>query len=207
MNIEFQTNLRPPLSTIYGPSDYWDFRNQLEAIDVLLNSTDVEINLLQKRVTAQATSHQIDYLRMELRVMILLHLTNDSVRDLAFKLADSGLFRWFIGVNSLSKLKPPSKSSIHRAEHNWAKEEISGAILQMNRMVSNPCKSEEILCNESSLDFSEVYADSTCIKANIHHPVDWLLFRDAIKTIMNSIKLIRSQGLLRRMKEPENLVM
>ena len=31
---------------------------------------------------------------------------------------------------------------------------------------------------ETPLDFSEVYADSTCIKANIHHPVDWLLFRD-----------------------------
>lgn len=206
MNISFQTNLRPPLSTIYGPSDYWEFRNQLESIDVLLNTTDIESKLLSKKVTKRTTPRQILYMRMELRTMILLHLTNDSFRNLAFKLADSDLFRWFIGVNHLSNLKPPSKSSIQRAEHRWSIKEISEVILQFNQVLTTDSKSEELLRSEFPLDFSEVYADSTCIKANIHHPVDWLLFRDAVKTIMGSIKLIRSHGIIHRMKCPDSFI-
>ncbi len=206
MNISFQTTLRPPISTIYGPSDYWDFRNQIEAIDYLLNTTDIEATLLQKKATNETTPNQIEYMRMELRVMILLNITNSSLRDLAFKLADSELFRWFIGVNPLSKLKAPSKSSISRAEHRWSKEEISEVILQLNSTVFNPLKSKEILNSNSPLDLNDVYADSTCIESNIHHPVDWLLFRDAVKTIMNSINLIRFQGILKRMKEPDSFI-
>ncbi len=206
MNISFQTTLRPPISTIYGPADYWNFRKQLETIDSLLNTTGLEVNLLQKKVTDKTTPNKIDYLRMELRVMILLHLTNSSGRVLAYKLADSELFRWFIGVNPSSKLKPPSKSSINRAERRWSKEEISEVILQLNKKVFAPSKSKELLCSNSPLDCNDVYADSTCIKANIHHPVDWLLFRDAVKTIMNSIKLIRSQGIFNRMKEPDSFI-
>ncbi len=206
MNISFQTTLRTPISTIYGPADYWDFRKQLETIDSLLNTTDIEATLLQKKATKETTPNQIEYMRMELRVVILLNITNSSLRDLAFKLADSDLFRWFIGVNPLSKLKAPSKSSISRAEHRWSKEEISEVILQLNSKVFTPSKSKEILCSNSPLDLNDVYADSTCIKADIHHPVDWLLFRDAVKTIMNSIKLIRFQGICNRMKEPDSFV-
>ncbi len=206
MNIIFQTNLRPPVSTIYGPSNYWDFRKQLETIDSLLNTTNLEANLLQKRITDKTTTRQIAYIRMELRVMILQNLTNEKLRSLAFKLADSELFRWFIGVNPLSRLKPPSKSSINRAEHRWSKEEISEIIHQLNRKISTPSKSEELLNSDTPLDFNNVYADSTCIKANIHHPVDWLLFRDAVKTIMGSIKLIRSHGICHRMKKPDNFI-
>lgn len=206
MNISFQTNLRPPVSTIYGPADYRDFRKQLETIDTLLNTTGIEARLIAKKTTENSTPLQIEHAHMELRVVILLNLTNEPYRKLAFQLADSDLYRWFIGINDFSKLKPPSKSVIQRAEHKWDKEEISEIILHLNRMVSDPDKSEEILCSASPLDYSEVYADSTCIKANIHHPVDWLLFRDAVKTIMGSIKLIRSEGILNRMKDPGNFV-
>lgn len=206
MNIHYQTNLRPPVSTIYGPSDYWEFRTQIEGIDTLLNSTSLEANLLQTKVTEQTRPIQIEYLRMELRTMILLHLTNDSARKLAFKLADSELFRWFIGINELSKLRPPSKSSINRAERRWSKEEIAEIIIQLNKEFSNPFQSKELLCSDSPLENENVYADTTCVKANIHHPVDWLLFRDATKTIMNRIKLIRLQGICHRMKAPETFI-
>ena len=206
MNINFQTNLRPPVSTIYGPADYRDFRKQLEAIDTLLDTTGMEDRLIANKITKKSTQYQIEYIHMELRVIILLNLTNESYRKLAFQLADSYLYRWFIGINEFSQLKPPSKSSIQRAEHKWDKEEISEIILHLNRKIFDPGKSEEILYSDSPLDYSKVYADSTCIKANIHHPVDWLLFRDAVKTIIGGIKLIRSQGILNRMKEPDDFV-
>ncbi len=125
MNISFQTNLRPPVSTIYGPADYHDFRKQLETIDTLLNTTGIEARLIGEKTTENSTPLQIEYVCMELRVVILLNLTNEPYRKLAFQLADSELYRWFIGINDYSKLKPPSKSSIQRAEHKWNKEEIS----------------------------------------------------------------------------------
>ncbi len=47
-----------------------------------------------------------------------------------------------------------------------------------------------------------VWIDSTCIKANIHFPVDWVLLRDAVRTLVKAILVIRKHGLKIRMLEP-----
>jgi hypothetical protein len=52
----------------------------------------------------------------------------------------------------------------------------------------------------------QVFADCTCVKANIHYPVDWVLLRDATRTLMAAIKLIRGQGLKHRMPEPSSFL-
>ncbi len=41
------------------------------------------------------------------------------------------------------------------------------------------------------------------MKANIHFPVDWVLLRDAVRTLMKATKLIRKAGLRQRMAAPE----
>ncbi len=48
--------------------------------------------------------------------------------------------------------------------------------------------------------------DSTCIKANIHFPVDWVLLRDAARSLLLAIKTIRAKGLKHRMIEPHLLM-
>jgi hypothetical protein len=48
--------------------------------------------------------------------------------------------------------------------------------------------------------------DSTCVKANIHFPVDWVLLRDATRSLLRAIKTIRKQGLKHRMPSPESLL-
>jgi len=48
--------------------------------------------------------------------------------------------------------------------------------------------------------------DSTCIKANIHFPVDWVLLRDASRSLLSAIQTIRAQGLKHRMIEPSALL-
>ena len=50
------------------------------------------------------------------------------------------------------------------------------------------------------------FLDSTCLKANIHYPVDWVLLRDATRTLMKAVRLIRDQGLKHRMEEPESFL-
>ena len=206
-NIAYQQQFRPELSTIYGPSDYRDFRNQLEQIDHLLVSTGIEERFLLKALKdGDNFDKKIPFLRKALRVQILLHLTNENYRSLAFRLADSELFRWFIGVTIYSNQKPPAKSSIQRFEHIWPKEDIESFIHELIASVCDGAQSEELLFTETPLEIKDVYADSTCIKANIHYPVDWLLFRDAIRTVIGSIKLIRSQGLRHRMKSPDDFM-
>jgi hypothetical protein len=53
------------------------------------------------------------------------------------------------------------------------------------------------------LDLSTMFLDTTCVKANIHFPVDWVLLRDGVKSLMQSVELIRTRGLRSRMCEPQ----
>ena len=59
---------------------------------------------------------------------------------------------------------------------------------------------------EDELDFSRHWVDSTCIKADIHFPVDWVLLRDAARSLIRSIEVIRSNGLKHRIGNPQDFV-
>ncbi len=56
---------------------------------------------------------------------------------------------------------------------------------------------------EEALDLETQFPDSTCIPLNIHYPTDWVLLRDAVRTLMKATRLIRKRGLKVRMKGPE----
>jgi len=51
------------------------------------------------------------------------------------------------------------------------------------------------------VDLMDVFFDSTCLKANIHFPVDWVLLRDATRTLMKATVIIRREGLKQRMPQ------
>jgi len=206
MNIAFQLELRPPIFTVYGPVDYRDFRSQLEQIDNLLIQSRVEDRLILKLIDPKrANPVKLQFLQTALRCQILLHLTNLSYRELAYHLADSELFRWFINVNTLTGAKTPSKSTLQRMEHICSPLNIADIIHDLNRSVSSAENAQKLLHDDTPVIIEDLFADSTCIKANIHYPVDWLLFRDAENTLLGSIKLIRKQGLLNRMPDPQDL--
>lgn len=67
-------------------------------------------------------------------------------------------------------------------------------------------KKSESIGLEEPIDFTKMFTDSTCIKANIHFPVDWVLLRDAARSVLLAIKTIRGQGLKHRMVEPSQLL-
>jgi hypothetical protein len=62
---------------------------------------------------------------------------------------------------------------------------------------------KQVLDLEAPLDLSTMFMDTTCVKANIHFPVDWVLLRDGVKSLMQSVDLIRTHGLKSRMCEPQ----
>ena len=47
------------------------------------------------------------------------------------------------------------------------------------------------------------WVDTTCLKACIHFPIDWVLMRDGVRTLVKSILTIRRHGLKRRIPQPE----
>jgi hypothetical protein len=59
---------------------------------------------------------------------------------------------------------------------------------------------------EKPLDLEAYFLDTTCVKANIHFPTDWVLLRDAARTLVKAIRLIRKHGLKHRMPKPEELI-
>lgn len=53
----------------------------------------------------------------------------------------------------------------------------------------------------AAITCDEVFFDSACLKAHSHFPVDWVLLRDASRTLMRATVLIRKAGLKTRMPQ------
>ena len=51
---------------------------------------------------------------------------------------------------------------------------------------------------EAELESVIACVDSSCLKANVHFPTDWVLLRDAVHTLVQSILVIRKHGMRER---------
>jgi hypothetical protein len=67
-------------------------------------------------------------------------------------------------------------------------------------------QSPDKLALAQPLDLEVYFLDTTCVKANIHFPVDWVLLRDATRTLMKAVQLIREHGLKHRMDDPQEFL-
>jgi len=142
-----------------------------------------------------------------LRCTIARTLLGGSLRDFAARLADSPLLQWFCQVGQLERVRVPAKSTLQRYG-TWLPEEeirevINGLLRKAGAAISD---GKQALDLEEPLDLSTMFLDTTCVKANIHFPVDWVLLRDAVKSLMQSVALIRSHGLKSRMCEPQEFI-
>ena len=207
--IALQPELRPSFSTVYGPKDYRDFRDLLMEMDRILLTTGVEANfvarhissnpLLSKRRTPQAAAIAVT---KALRHSILLGVTCLSHRELAIRVADSELLQWFTGTTRIDGARPVSKSTIERFEKMFPDGEVTELIHDLTRCCADAKAAEEVLMRETALRLDRIFADTTCVKANIHFPVDWVLLRDAVRTLVKAIGVIRSHGIRYRIGDP-----
>lgn len=102
-------------------------------------------------------------------------------------MADSHLFEWFTHTGLIDAVRPVSKSTLERFEKMFAADVISELIHELNRVVADEAGAQKSLGRETALRFDEIFADITCVKADIHFPVDWVLLRDATRTLMGAI--------------------
>lgn len=208
--IPFELPLPQVLPTIEGNLDYREFRDQVVCIDKLLLTSGLETQLIAqdtKRwlgenpgVSAKAQqNHQLQS-RRALRCNIARILLKEGFRGFATRLADSPLLQFFVGIAEVDRVVVPSKSTLQRYHAWWKESEVREIIHQV---LSKGASEPQILGLAQPLDLENAFMDTTCLAANIHYPVDWVLLRDATRTLMKAVQLIRDQGLLHRMEAPE----
>lgn len=218
--VTFQYDLRPELPNVYGTLDYRTFRDTLVKIDEILTKTDLEDGLISQALGQYVEAEQVDAkifynskkssfhyknLKYALRCNIARHLTGESYRLFSIRLADSTLFQWFTGISTFGTRKAVSKSSLERYEKCFDETLVSEMIRKWLASFSHQSTAEHVGLNQT-ISFKDVLMDSTCIKAHIHFPVDWILLRDAARSLLSAIKTIRAQGLKHRMMEPALLL-
>jgi hypothetical protein len=141
--------------------------------------------------------------RRALRCTILRTLLQEDHRGFSCQLAGNPLYQWFCLIDAMDHVRVPSKSELQRFAH-WLdaaqmREVVDGLL---GRAIEKPGK----LRLKEALDLEEYFLDSTCVKANIHFPTDWVLLRDAVRTLMKATLLIREAGLRGRMQPPEEFL-
>jgi hypothetical protein len=211
--IPFELPLPLNLPTIEGNVDYRDFRAQLLRIDSLLVQSGLETQMIeadlqrwqarQKRVSAKAQQNHQVHARRALRCNIARLLIHEDYRGFAARLADSPLLQYFCAVSEVGRVVVPSKSTLQRYFVWWPEAEVRPVI---QKLLVQGAQAPGQLGLAGPLDLENAFLDSTCLCANIHYPVDWVLLRDATRTLMRSVRLIRDQGLKHRMEEPEAFI-
>ena len=204
--IAIQSELRPVLPTVYGPKDYHEFRETLIEMDRILEISGAEKRLIMRLITAnekELSARRYKIYRSALRYSILLVLTGLPHRKLAVRVPDSILFQWFIGSACIDKIVSVGKSTIERYEKLIPSEAVTELIHDLNRAVSDENQAAELLSRKTSLKMDQIFADTTCVKTNIHFPVDWVLLRDVTRTLVTAIVLIRQHGLKHRIRNPK----
>jgi hypothetical protein len=212
--LPFPQELRPSLPTIVGNVDYSSLRRQLEEIDSLLRQSGLEADFVQRSLehwqvfrTRPATAgEQVRFQqrsRRALRCTILRTLLREDYRGFSCQLAGNPLYQWFCLLDALDAVRVPSKSELQRFAH-WLPADQMRALI--DGLLRGAVERPDQLRLEAALDLEEYFLDSTCLRANIHFPTDWVLLRDAVRTLMKATLLIRREGLRGRMRPPEEFL-
>ena len=207
--IPFQSALPQVLPTIEGNVDYREFRDRLLRIDELLRQSGLETQLLQtdlqcwqgqtKHVCAAAQQTRLLHSQRALRCNIARILLQEDFRGFAARLADSPLLQHFCRLSGLL-VRVPSKSTLQRYDQWWQESQVRDII---QKLLCLGAQAPQQLDLAQPLDLETCLLDTTCLAAPIHYPVDWVLLRDATRTLMKAVRLIRQQGLKHRMESPE----
>lgn len=206
--------LCPALPRIVGNMDYREFEGRLRRMDELLRISGIEDRFVERQVQAwmarspravgaKARRRHQQHCRQALRCTLARQWTEKEYRRFARRLAESALLQWFCQVGRLEVVRVPAKSTLQRAEAMVSEAELRDVVTELNRLAAaEPQVGVQPLGLAEAAGADVLWVDSTCLKANIHFPVDWVLLRDAVRTLMKATALIRGQGLKHRMEEP-----
>jgi len=132
---------------------------------------------------------------LALRMAILRKHLGLSLRKFSLALSHSDLYKWFCGINRFYLPKVPGKSTVGELENSIPPELTE----DIEKRLLCAVQGESCQVLDEPLDFSRSYVDCTCIRTNIHYPIDWVLLRDSTRTLMKATARIRKLGMRHRM--------
>lgn len=203
------------IPVVFGNAEYNAERELLIATDEIIRQSNIEETVIEyfidaarvnkiievfgtdkpARLTVEEFAKAKDDGILALRASILRKRLKLSLRNFALALSHSDLYKWFCCINRFFDPKVPGKSYLGDLENRLPVNMINQLETQLLRSAADEVSG--VLYEP--VDFSQCYMDSTCIKANIHFPVDWLLLRDSTRTMMLAVERIRQLGLKNRM--------
>ena len=212
--VTFQSLLRPALTPVLRNRDYDRLVADLRQLDDNLTQSGLEdlaihfgLSQLPPGASVAVRRRKAEFAVYSLRVELLRHLLGlPGFEAYSMTLASSDRLTDFCGCRSLLGVKWSSKSSLHRASKFFTDEELrelNTGLVELAGNQSNCCQ----LGVEQAEDLSVCLVDSTCLEANIHFPVDWVLLSEVTRTLLKAVKLIRREALLQRMPDsPDRLL-
>ena len=219
--IAFQPNLVVHRPAVVGNKEFTDYCELLNRIDELLQRGDISCQFVRFHIdqvleakrrsqsndkielTPAELKRAVAYAIRALRCNIAGVLLGESFRGLSLRIAESSVLQEFCRVGDLVKVRVPGKSLLCEYRNQFPVEMIQEAIDSLCRKTTNSENCFELV---DPLTTDEIYIDCTCLEGNIHFPVDWLLLRDAVRTIIKSILVIRGHGLHSRICAPKDFL-
>lgn len=209
--VAIQSLLRPALTPVYANKDYEEFRRTIETIDRLLIDCQLEkyaiafgLDSLLKEVPGadeKAMERCANRAVKALRANILKKLLGGiSCRKLSSAVYMSDLLADFCRVREVDRIKGLSKSEADRLLKFFPEDQVRLLHNAFTELTANAASCSQAGL-EQPVDASLEFFDSTCLEANIHFPVDWVLLRDVAQTLLKATLLIRRAGLLCRMPQ------
>ena len=226
--VPYQPELSPALPVVVGNVDYSEFKETLERMDQILIGGGVEAQFVSLRLSeyekdvreyarqigkppreisdkerARVEAHAVHALRCN----VVRELTGESARGLSTRLADSPLLQWFCRIARVDEIRVPSKSTLDRYEKLVPESLVREVIDNLNGVAASTHEDgQSVLGLQKPLDIEALFLYTSCVKANIHFPVDWVLLRDATRTLIKAVTVIRKHGLKNRMSPPSEFI-
>ena len=216
MTISLQSSLCPELPEVVNNVDYQNKLAILQRIDQILRVGKIDECYIEMATNhwlntrdggpeprAQDIRHFAKTSQYGFRAMLIKSLMGYRYRELSVLLAECPLYRWFCRMEMFGPIKSPGKSSLQEWAQRLPVDQMQLIINHITATAAAPCNPLEL---KNQIELDNVWMDTTCLKANIHFPVDWVLLRDAVRTLIKSVTLIRNHGLKHRMNSPESFM-
>lgn len=223
-----QEHLTGYIPTVIGPIEYREWKQQLERINGILDLSGVEVTFQRlslarrnedERLQAEeekrpfralSAGEQAEYQWLSsqaLRANVARTLTGESLRDFGCRLSESMLLQWFCRLDRIDAVRIPGKSALQRYSQ-WLPEEKMRQVIDtlLGAASARDAIGGQTLELKEALDLEAYFLDTTCVKLHMHFPVDWVLLRDAARTLIKATMLIRRRGLKVRMEEPADFL-
>lgn len=205
--VAIQSWLRPALTPVGANADFHRYKQTLDDISSTLRTSGLENQAIDMALEGfpsadpAARSRRAGFAVESLRVEIVRHIHGlSSFRKASAMVCASDLLSDFCGLRDLEGVKRSSRSTLERRSKIFSEEQLRRLLATLTEVCGNSDLAGSVGLPEA-VPMDVCLVDGTCLEANIHFPVDWVLLKDVSTTLLKALKLMREEGVKARMPE------